>query len=421
MSDGRHLGWVCLICAVGVTACACHESALPAGPNPTGAGTSAAGPVFPWPEPRPTNLPAECSRAEGRIRNGIALEADLWFTIVCETSRLDPTKVDGFVKRAMEYRSRITILDHFDSKALPADTRSSFTSEELASLADRVTLLVSSNQLRDQDAFKGLVGHLGSGPLRGVCLPWNRGDAVRQGHYGVTRDAANALAATGHPFSSEAVALIADASQDPDLFDWNTMGAHGQTKSDSTTGLPTETAEMAKAGWVSFIEKYVALAEAKCKAGSEGETRLALYYLGYAMHAIEDVAPHRGRTNPEHAYNAYVEQKNPDEDKRAVDLATDLATSFLERELRGRLRSCAPVFATYSGPQIYYPTKVTTLGFKLQLTPEALGEYKRSAGLFASHKDDASGRVRWFGDVSTPPVACSEVPACLDLLNRVAP
>jgi len=249
--------------------------------------------------------------------------------------------------------------------------------------------------------------HLGAGAYRGVCLPWQK----LRGHYEVTHTAALRAQVGGkRVFSNAAADLLADASQDPDLFAWEDMAAHAQTKSDKQ-GRPEDQA-VSQTAFLAFVEDKLAKASTACKANT---VNLALYWLGFATHALEDLGPHLGRTNPEHAFNAFVEKRNPDEHPSGIALAQDLADKFLTRAVQGRLAPCAQGFRNYSGGPLLLPAKLG-LGLTIDGTPAALIRYRQSKDLFAKlPQDDKTIRTRWFPQTA----ACGT--ECMALFARLKP
>jgi hypothetical protein len=143
----------------------------------------------------------------------------------------------------------------------------------------------------------------------------------------------------------------------------------------------------------------------------------ALYWTGYTVHALQDLAAHRGRTNPEHSYNA-KHGKNPDVDDNAIALAEDLTVRFLTFAIKVRLKECASKFATYKGGALTPLFKVMDLGLRYDNTPASLVEYKESHSLFDRIKTEPGVSIRWFGGDS-PKKTCAADPACEALLAKV--
>lgn len=381
-------------------------------------------PPFPWPKDATGELPEPCVKPEGRVRAGLAVDSDLWMTVTCEVGRLPPEKVDAFLADVRKLVDAIPFeYRKFPVNRLPARLTAQFSTEERTAWGSTV-LVYADGPALDANPELRHFKDLGSGAIRGVvCAPWDK----TRGHYEVTKHVAELhLEANALRPSGKAILVLADASQDPDFFDWDTPAAHGQTPT-GTNSMPTVPASLGQTAWVTWIDAYVDRAGADCTAaaaaaeGSAGrteKTRTALYFLGYAVHAVEDVASHRGRTNPEHSYNAYA-GNNPDEAPSSIKLAEDMAGTFLVKTLRGRLAHCAPLFKSYEGAQVQHHEKGPLLAKSLQLTPWKLIAYKASALAFAPLNSDPQARVRWFGG-DAPPASCSQDPACAALLAKVA-
>jgi hypothetical protein len=220
----------------------------------------------------------------------------------------------------------------------------------------------------------------------------------------------------GPLFSAAARRIMVDASQDPDLFEWQVMKAHGQTRTVSDQDAHPAPGD-GTGEFVGWVQDYVKRAAKVCAKGEDG-AREALYWTGYSVHAVEDLAAHRGRTNPEHAYNA-AHDENPDEDPHAFDLAVDMARMALQGFLDGPLKQCKPAFASFNGRFVSYPEKLLKpFERKRDMTLGSLWDYKASAALYDKIKDDSKNRIRWFGETSTPKI-CGDDAKCVALMQRV--
>jgi pimeloyl-ACP methyl ester carboxylesterase len=122
-------------------------------------------------------------------------------------------------------------------------------------------------------------------------------------------------------FTSSATNILCDAAQDPDFYDFATVVAHAQTPDEADFCKSDKTKRQAiieKAiddylGWLkTILQKSAASLE-------KHDTRLSLYWLGYALHGIEDLSVHKGITNGEHA----AATNNPDYE------AADVALSYV--------------------------------------------------------------------------------------------
>lgn len=153
----------------------------------------------------------------------------------------------------------------------------------------------------------------------GGAWPW------RTGHFEVTNQVAERFG-----FTAPATDILRDASQDPDFHEFLNPAAHAQSP-DGTDILPMgaerdRVVESAVMSYLEWIEDKVGNLQSALDCG---DLRTGLYWLGYALHAVEDLAPHLGRTNAEHA----AEGAGPDRDTEAVELASHHACVFLRAVL----------------------------------------------------------------------------------------
>ncbi|HEY9844356.1 MAG: hypothetical protein ACAI44_14725 [Candidatus Sericytochromatia bacterium] len=139
------------------------------------------------------------------------------------------------------------------------------------------------------------------------------------GHFQVTEDTAREFG-----FSQSARRLMADASMDPDFYEWSHSAAHAQTGND-TQGVPNESEAQAVAHLYAWLDDKLAHVEQSLQAG---QPRAALYWLGYSLHAVEDLSPHQGISNAQHAYLSAIGQ-NPDLNPAALTLAHRFAWQYL--------------------------------------------------------------------------------------------
>ncbi len=129
-------------------------------------------------------------------------------------------------------------------------------------------------------------------------------------------------------FSAAGSNVLCDASQDPDFYDFSTVAAHAQTpdEADLCGGDNAQRAAIIDKA----IDDYVTWVDAQfqrcANALEKGNVRLALYWLGYALHGVEDLAVHKGITNGEHASMA----ENPDYQAADVALSYVYARRMLD-------------------------------------------------------------------------------------------
>jgi hypothetical protein len=152
------------------------------------------------------------------------------------------------------------------------------------------------------------------------------------GHYEVTQEAAERFG-----FSSAAVDILRDAAQDPDFYDFTLPSAHAQSP-DKVAFMPPgpERDEAIQKGIDAYKEWALNVCGKINQAMLDNDTRVALYWLGYALHSFQDLGPHGGMPNPEHAALDSLKQ-SPDEDSNNVQLSRYYTQEFLRhiREVLG--------------------------------------------------------------------------------------
>lgn len=110
----------------------------------------------------------------------------------------------------------------------------------------------------------------------------------------------------------------------PDASDWGTPAAHAQTPS-SADNLPTDTVQ-ARADFLNYLSEKRAEIQSALSGNDPG---LALYRLGYVLHAIQALAVHQGITNAEHSYETYDLHVDPDKNPEGLELAKQCTGDFL--------------------------------------------------------------------------------------------
>ena len=207
---------------------------------------------------------------------------------------------------------------------------------------------------------------------------------IDEGHYEVTQDAAERFG-----FSSAGVDILRDASQDPDFYEFTVPAAHSQ--SDDAVGMiaPGPARERAEQDAIARYKDWVAGCVSKLRGAAGERPRDALYWLGYALHGVEDLAPHGGITNAEHASLA----ESPDDDENNIALAGHYAFEFLRniREFLGpeafdRLRS-------WDGEgHLSHAEKVALLGRDHDISLPEWQKYKEGGKAYDAKKQVP---VRW--------------------------
>ena len=152
------------------------------------------------------------------------------------------------------------------------------------------------------------------------------------GHYEVTQEAAERFG-----FSSAAVDILRDAAQDPDFYEFTLPSAHAQSP-DKVAFMPPgpERDEAIQKGIDAYKEWALNVCGKISQAMVDNDTRVALYWLGYVLHGFQDLGPHGGMPNPEHAALDSLKQ-SPDEDTNNVQLSRYYTQEFLRhiREVLG--------------------------------------------------------------------------------------
>ena len=143
------------------------------------------------------------------------------------------------------------------------------------------------------------------------------------GHWEVTGKVAEEVG-----FSPAAVNILCDAAQDPDFYEFSIPSAHCQTP-DEADLCGTDTAKRAAIindAVDSYVE-WIGTQFAKCNSSLEqGKPRRALYWLGYMLHGVEDLAVHKGITNGQHA----AAVQNPDYEPADIALSYVYARRVLD-------------------------------------------------------------------------------------------
>lgn len=132
-------------------------------------------------------------------------------------------------------------------------------------------------------------------------------------------------------FSYDAISIVTDASQDPDFYEWDHPYAHAQTASSDSNGTTSETAAKAIGRYVKWLKARIdRIYPEAAKSPDHG-----LFFLGYVLHGIQDLAAHQGVTNAQHSYESYI---NPgangidcDHDDANRARAKVYTTEFLKR------------------------------------------------------------------------------------------
>lgn len=127
------------------------------------------------------------------------------------------------------------------------------------------------------------------------------------GHSDITETAVKGLVAPR--FGDDALILLARAAQAPDLYRWNSDSHHAQTPEHGIDDRATRI----QAGKAAFLALELELLERfRLAAQNPATADQALFILGIACHAIQDLAYHRGMSLREHSGLSYFRNRNPD-------------------------------------------------------------------------------------------------------------
>lgn len=116
-------------------------------------------------------------------------------------------------------------------------------------------------------------------------------------------------------YSRYAALALAVGDVGVDLRHWRRDCAHGMTSMDPHTGLPTVAPRQAQIDWRTWIDTN--LRKGRHELESRSDCSVGLYFVGMALHAVQDCEAHGGMTNAEHA-KRYLNRTDPDLDPHAL-------------------------------------------------------------------------------------------------------
>ncbi|MBP1735402.1 MAG: putative peptidase, partial [Deltaproteobacteria bacterium] len=210
------------------------------------------------------------------------------------------------------------------------------------------------------------------------------------GHYEVTQEAAERFG-----FSSAAVDILRDASQDPDFYEFTLPSAHAQSP-DKVAFMPPGPArdEAIEKGIGAYKQWTLNLFGKICSAMSNNDPRIALYWLGYVLHGMQDLGPHGGMANPEHAALDSLDQ-SPDEDASSVQLSRYYTQEFL-RHIREALGQTGfDLLRNWDGDgNLSKSEKEDLFGHGWDLSVEAVLEFKKGGEKYLAMSPPPVS-VRW--------------------------
>ncbi len=205
------------------------------------------------------------------------------------------------------------------------------------------------------------------------------------GHLEITTDT---LKLEKFKFHQNAIDVVADAAQDPDFYDWYAPAAHAQTDNDAQ-GRTNQTKEAA-------IDAYQArISDLRGRLVSEAkkDARKGLFYLGYLLHSIQDLATHKGITNAQHSYISKMVGTGSDPDhqeenrKKAREYSEKFIETFSKKHPAAYKSMKAYEGRTLPWDRLFRAEKGEILGKDWDLSPGAFIEYSGLAKKFGKIKD----------------------------------
>ena len=191
-------------------------------------------------------------------------------------------------------------------------------------------------------------------------------------------------------FPENTIDIAGDASQDPDFYDWSTPYAHAQTDNDNS-GRTSESKEKSVGKFITWIADM----HARLISEAKEDVRSGLFFLGYVLHGIQDLATHKGITNAQHSFVSKLLGKKNDPDHNAANRAK--AAEYSKRYLEALKKRHGHVFgslSTYKGrtlpcDKLMPHEKADLLGKETwDLTPAAFIEYTALAGKYKKIKNE---------------------------------
>lgn len=210
------------------------------------------------------------------------------------------------------------------------------------------------------------------------------------GHYEVTQEATERFG-----FSSASVDILRDAAQDPDFYEFTLPQAHAQSPDDVAFMPPGSAQDIAIQKGIDAYKQWSLNLFGKIRqAMLKQDTRVALYWLGYVLHGIQDLGPHGGMPNPEHAALDSLHQ-GPDEDPNSIQLSRYYTQEFLRhtREVLGM--DNFDLLRNWDGDgNLSKSEKKALFGHGWDLSVEAVAEFKKSGEKYLN-MTPAPVSVRW--------------------------
>lgn len=180
-------------------------------------------------------------------------------------------------------------------------------------------------------------------------------------------------------FSESAIDVVGDASQDPDFYDWYAPYAHAQTSND-----PEGKTNQSKEESIGNYQNWMKTLNQKLIASTQKDVRSGLFFLGYVLHGIQDLATHQGITNAQHSYvsKLFGKKEDPDHNPENGKRAKEYSERFMDF-LRRRYPQTHKKLLGYQGQGGIWPWEKLLPGEKRRLlhkegwdlTPAAFIEY----------------------------------------------
>lgn len=117
--------------------------------------------------------------------------------------------------------------------------------------------------------------------------------------------------------------ILGQTAQWPDWYRWHTTVPHAQTS--DVRGVPRDPHKAAED--CSALLRYY---RKKILTAAPNEQ---LVWLGFAVHLVQDLAAHEGRTDPEHAFHAVLFWQNPDYLPSRIQAGGQFTERLLQRVL----------------------------------------------------------------------------------------
>lgn len=156
---------------------------------------------------------------------------------------------------------------------------------------------------------------------------------VKKGHYELTE---RLLTDICHELITSDIAIknFARASRLSDLLHFEELDYHAQSHTKENGDLVYLEREPNIEGFIVFLRQQLTQLDISIQESNEESI---FYYTGILLHAVQDLACHRGMTNPEHAtYNK--QGKSPDNNEKLYDFGYLVTAEFLKQHLLTRLK-----------------------------------------------------------------------------------